>query len=322
MYLNRQQLQKELNMFAISTSWKSNLHYNVKGILGAIKATGINAIEVGYNFKVERFEELVLLINELGIKVVSVHNFCPMPAGSIPGRLAPCDYYRLSSQDDTERCKAVDYTKRSIDSAVKLSAKALVIHSGTIDIDRAYVKNLLGLYNSGASGTREYNILKEELLRIREARKKPYLDATVKSLEEITAFAFGSGMKVGIENRYYPNEIPNIGEIDHLLKLFSTKGAVYWHDTGHAEVSEKLGIALHAEYLNRFKDHLFGIHIHDLKGIKDHLAPFSGELDFSKIIPYIKDNLLNVIEAHPPATAEQLQESIKRFNINRVNLPV
>lgn len=303
-----------MDNFAISTAWKSDLHYDTGRMLTEIKNAGFNAIEVSYNISPERLIELEALVDKLALKVVSVHNFCPMPQERIKDRIAPCDYYRLSSLDEEERSKAVEYTKKSIDTAERLRASVVVIHAGTVELDRVPMKRLLELCANGKAGSLEYKKLKEEFLNTREEKKSPYFETTVRSLGEIVPYAARMNVKVGLEVRYYPNEIPNIEEIEYLLKLFSSQGLVYWHDVGHAEVNEELGITDHLKYLNRFKEHIGGMHIHDLVGIKDHLAPFCGEFDFSRILPYLKnEKLIKVIEAHPPASSQEIKAAIYRF---------
>ena len=299
--------------FAISTTWNCNYRANIKEMLSEIKATGFDAIEIGYNFTSQRLKELISLIDTLGIKVVSVHNFCPLPPEVVLNRF-PTDCYRLSSLDERERKRAVDYTKKTIDTACLVSSQSVVIHAGTVELKKEYTKTLLRLYNQGKLGTEEYQEAKEKLLADRETKRAAYLASVVRSLEEILSYAYTAGVKIGLETRYYPNEIPNIQEAEYLLDLFKDKGLVYWHDVGHAEAKERLGLTDHDDYLKKFADCMFGIHLHDLKGIDDHRAPFSGDLDFSKIIPYMGDGLIKVIEAHPPATPLQIKDAIKRFS--------
>ncbi len=299
--------------FAISTTWNYNNQANIREMLSEIKATGFDAIEIGYNFTPQRLKELISLIDALGIKVVSVHNFCPLPSEAVLNRF-PTDYYRLSALDEKEREKAVDYTKKSIDTACLVSCQGVVIHAGTVELEKEYTRALLRLYNEGKLETEEYQKAKEKLLADREAKRAAYLASVVRSLEEILSYACAAGVKIGLETRYYPNEIPDIQETEYLLGLFKDKGLVYWHDVGHAEANQRLRITAHHDYLTRFADCMLGIHLHDLKGIDDHRAPFSGDLDWSSIVPYMGDGKVLVIEAHPPATPLQIKEAIRRFS--------
>ena len=300
--------------FAISTTWNFNAHPDIERALTEIKAIGLDAIEIGYNFSPQKLRELISLVDAMGIKVVSVHNFCPAPSEGRLDRFVT-DYYRLSSLDERERRRAVDCTKRSIDTACSVSCQVVVVHAGTVELKKDYLRALLYLYNEAKFNSQEYRQAKETLLAARQAKRTGYLESVARSLEDVVSYACSAGVKIGLETRYYPHEIPNIEEGEYLLNLFKNKGLLYWHDVGHAEVSERLGIAPHSDYLKRFADCILGFHLHDLRGIDDHLAPFSGDFDFSKIAPYMQNGLIKVIEAHSPATPQQIKEAIKRFSV-------
>ncbi|MFH1578292.1 MAG: TIM barrel protein [Candidatus Omnitrophota bacterium] len=300
-------------MLAISTAWNSDLHFDIRGMLSQIQETGFDAIEIGCNFIPERLEELIALVNTMKIKVVSMHNFCPLPPEPRPRRYFT-DYYRLSSLNEPERSKAVEYTKKTIDTACLVSCRAVVIHAGTVEVRFDQTRELFRLYAEGKCGSKKYLQARNRILASREAAKKRHLQSVARSLEEVLVYANSAGIKIGLETRYYPNEIPNIEETEYFLKLFHNQGLVYWHDVGHAEVNQRFGIASHEEYLQRFSKYMGGIHIHGIKGIDDHLAPFDGDFNLSKITPYLRDDLIRVIETHPPATSQQIKEAIKRLS--------
>jgi hypothetical protein len=48
--------------------------------------------------------------------------------------------------------------------------------------------------------------------------------------------------------------------------------------------------------LKRYHKNLVGMHIHDARGLDDHFPPGSGEIDFKKIVTWIGDDTLKVIE--------------------------
>lgn len=300
----------DITPVALSTAWNFNDKSDLKKALSEIKALGFNSIEIGYNFTPERLGGLVPLIKDMDMRVSSIHNFCPAPAERIKGRHIS-DSFRISSPDEKERRKAVDYTKETINTAYKVSCRVIVFHAGTVEMKNDKVRKIFHMYTEGKAGSQEYKNIKEKILKEREAKKGPYMDAVVKSLEEITSYANSSGVKIGLETRNYPHEIPNIEEIGYLLGLFGDEGLVYWHDMGHGEINERLGITPHEEFLRKFSDKLFGVHIHGLRGIDDHLAPFTGDFDFSRIAPYMRSDLTRVIEAHPEAKPEELVRARK-----------
>jgi len=299
-------------MIGISTAWDDKGRRNSKEMLRQIQDLGFNAIEISYNFSPERLGELISSLKETDIKVVSVHNFCPLPAEKL--KIYTSDYYRLSSRNEEERSRAVDYTKRTIDTACRLSCGVAVIHAGVVELEADFVRNLMRLYHQGKAGSGEYNDLKERMLEARRNGKKPFIESTIRSLEEVMSYAYRNKVKIGLETRYYFNEIPNIEEVGLFLSLFGDRGLVYWHDTGHAEVNERLAITQHKDFLEKFKDHMAGMHIHDIRGTTDHFAPFSGDIDFSKILPYIRPDLIKVIEAHSQASPEQIREALRRLS--------
>lgn len=299
-------------MIAISTAWNSRKYLNVKEVLQEIKGAGFVSIEISHHFTSERFEELIKWSNALAVKIVSIHNFCPLPSKPRSNR-STSDYYRLSSLDEDERTKAVEYTKKTIDTAKKFSVEAVVVHAGTVELRKDYGREMIELCKSGNGNSRAFSELQRKFITERENKKPQHLEAAAKSLEEILDYAFKAKVKIGLETRYYPEEIPNFEEIGYFLKLFGDKGLFYWHDVGHAEASERLGFTQHVRFLKEFSGRMIGMHIHDIIGFKDHLAPFTGELDYSKIAPYLTNDLIKVIEVNSQAMACDLEAALARI---------
>lgn len=301
-------------MVAVSTAWNSKTKPDVKQMLLEIKEAGFNAIEINHHFTSERLEELITWSRALAIKIVSIHNFCPLPARPRLDR-STSDYYRLSSLDEDERKKAVEYTKGTIDTAQRLSVEVVVIHAGTVELLKDYGRKMIELYVSGKRNSVAFSELKREFIKEREDKKLPYLEAVAKSLEEILDYASKAKVKIGLETRYYPAEIPSFEEIGYFLKLFGDKGLFYWHDVGHAEASERLEFTPHVKFLKEFSGRMIGMHIHDIIGLNDHLAPFTGELDYSKIAPYLTNDLIKVIEVNSQVSARELEMALARWKI-------
>lgn len=300
-------------MIAISTTWNYSQNCDLRQMFSAIDRLGVNAVELGYNFTSDRLKETTVLLSDLKIGVTSVHNFCPLPEQNIFHRFFT-NYYFLSSLVESERECAVKHTKKTIDTAALLAAKIVIIHAGAIEMDTVCIKNLINLYNQGKINSPEAIGLRDDILKLRESQKEPYLNSVIKSLEEITQYAKEKGVKIGLENRYYPNEIPNNEEAGIFLEKFNKNGLVYWHDTGHAVAQERLGIIKENSLLENFSSYLFGFHLHGIKGLKDHLSPLGGDYDFSRLSEYLKRNdLLKVIESHQPASLDELRQAISHF---------
>ena len=63
------------------------------------------------------------------------------------------------------------------------------------------------------------------------------------------------------------------------------------------------------EPLERFRDRLLGFHLHDARGLDDHLAPGEGQLDFARFAPYAGDGVALVLEVHPKSAPAAVAEA-------------
>jgi sugar phosphate isomerase/epimerase len=215
----------------------------------------------------------------------------------------------LASLDEQERLRAIYYSKRSIENAARCKATALVLHCGRVQMPDA-TRELIALsaHAQDRSAT-EVLILQQRMRDSRKERADAHLQALMRSLDELVPVAEKSGIRLGVETRYYHREIPDFEETAILLARFSGNTLGYWHDTGHAFVQEKLGFAPREGYLREFGKYCIGMHIHDVRGYDDHYAPGTGEISFTPIAPYLAKGIIPVIEAHEPATIEQLQKA-------------
>jgi sugar phosphate isomerase/epimerase len=298
---------------ALSTSWNAFRHTDGNSLVSEIKELGFGEIELSFNLLSNIVENIRLLVKNQQIKVTSLHNFCPIPDG-LKREIALPDYYSLASLDEQERQKALKYTKHTIETARSLGAEAVVLHTGRVEItDRT--RDLIDLFDRGLKDSREFNDLKSEAIRERDKIKDRFFESILKSLEELDLAARRSGILLGVETRFYYREIPNLEEIGNILEKFKGSQIRYWHDTGHAQLMENLGFCRHRDFLELSKGALLGIHLHNIVGCVDHHAPSVGEIDFRELLPYVTKDTLKVIEAHHPASAEQLKDSKKMLEV-------
>ena len=293
-------------MFSLSTSWNSVLHEKGADIINEVKGLGFDTVELDFALEPKVVNEILDLKDKGLIKVSSLHNICPLPEGVEPDEASP-DYYSMASLDEKERRLAVEAAKNTIDYAKKFSARAIVLHAGRVQIkDRT--RELASL----AGDRKRFDALRREMIRERDEKKGGYLDSVFKSLDELVPYAEQMEVALGLENRYYYREIPLIEELEEIFERFGAGSLQYWHDVGHAEVFERLGLARHKDFLNKFSDRLIGIHLHDIIGlVTDHRVPGLGTFDFKILKPYITNKTIKVLEVHQPAHAEEVRRGAR-----------
>jgi sugar phosphate isomerase/epimerase len=296
-------------MYSLSTSWNASEHRHGFDVIKEIKDAGFDSVELSFALSKEMVDEVLEMKRRGDIKVSSLHNMCPIPEGMDRKKASP-DFYSMTSLHEDERKLAVEIAKSTIGYAKAFDAKAVVLHTGFVNV-RDRLRELAAAFND----KEKYQAIKNEMIRDREAVKRPYIDSLVKSLEELVPTAVSSGIALAVETRYHHRDIPQIDEFDEIFSHFKPGELFYWHDVGHAEAFERLGLAKHADYLERFQNRLIGIHLHDIIGlINDHNSPGQGTFDFSILKPYIKEDTLLVIEAHKPATALELVRGVELLN--------
>ncbi|MBN1870585.1 MAG: TIM barrel protein [Candidatus Omnitrophica bacterium] len=298
-------------MLAISTSWMDE-HLDMEHWLSWIKNLGFNAVELSYSFTEKQLKECELLLREMKIPVCSVHNFCPVPNDGPSGRHSS-NYYRLSAVDERERQQAVKWTNLTVDTAEHVGAGVVVIHAGTLDFEDERSPWLFHLYSNGQKDTDAFRQERERILQLREEKRRPYIAALEQSLNEIVVYSRKKNIKIGLETRYYPIEIPNFQEIGYFLGLYDEDELGYWHDVGHAEMNDRLGIRPHMDFLEAYKDRLIGVHLHGIKGKRDHFAPFEGDMDLERFLPYFGPDVLKVVESKPYADASFIQDAVYKL---------
>lgn len=293
--------------FALSCSWNAFRHRSGRKTLFEIKKLGFEAVELSFNLTPHMLSGIKSYSGQSGLKIVSVHNFCPIPGGWTRKEGLP-DCYSMASRDRRQRRLALEHTKRSIDTACLLGAKAVIIHCGRVEMpDRTRV--LIGLRKKYGKNCRKLKGLRDSFIRRRQSLSRPFFENALASLGELNRYARAAGIILGVENRFYYREIPTLEELGLIFKEFRSPYISYWHDTGHAQVMQELGIGRHKDYLDRYASRMAGIHLHDVSGCRDHLAPGTGSLDFSFLKPYLKKETIKVIEAHHPASAEDIIRS-------------
>jgi sugar phosphate isomerase/epimerase len=295
-------------MIGISTCHWSNSLLSGGKIVDDILNLGFQGVELEYRITKTLYQEMKPKLRR-EIQVLSIHNIFPKPDEPLIEK-GSGDLFLLSSLENDERSRAIEYTTRTIEHANDLGATAVVLHLGRVDMSNP-IKRIKELYRKGKIDHSEGIALIEELTQIRNSKRRKNLDAVFTSLEKLNLVAERNGVFLGIENRYYFHEIPNFEEVGIILRKFEGGKVRYWHDVGHASAQENMGICNQMDLLDAYSDYMVGIHLHDIKGLDDHLAPGQGEMDFKKLRPFIKPATIRIIEVHSGVERGAVKEGLK-----------
>lgn len=295
-------------MLGISTCWWAGRVDRGDEFVSDILKLGLEGIELEYRITDSFYRQIRPQLKKR-LKVFSIHNFFPKPEelGIAKGS---GDLFLLSSTDHEERLKAVKYSVRTIEHAHDLGAKAVILHLGRVEMSNPTPK-FLKFNGENEKEKREALSLINEQRLVRGARHQKNLDALFFSLEKLNREAEKRGIILGIENRYHFHEIPDFEEIGLILKQFQGGHVRYWHDVGHAQAQENMGIIRQRDLLEAYSEMMIGIHLHDVIGCDDHLAPGQGELNFEEIKPFLNSSHIKILEVHSKVDRNDLMEGIR-----------
>jgi sugar phosphate isomerase/epimerase len=294
-------------MYSFSTCWNSQRHTDGRAMLREIHSLGFDYAELSHGIRMSLLPGIFEAVDAGEMKISSLHNFCPLPMGVT--HAAP-NLYKFSSANPRERENAWRHTLKTIETAVRVRAQAVVLHLGDIEM-KDYTEKLLELVKDGQRGTPKYEKICAELMEKREVKKIEPMDLIEEVLARLATEAEARGLKLGIENRASLEELPLEDDFGFLLREFNRPGVGYWHDTGHAQIKENLGFISHPMHLQFLVDRIVGFHIHDVEFPgHDHQPPGRGMIDFAALKPSVKPHHIKVFEFSPRLTEEEAREGV------------
>ena len=294
-------------MLGISTCWWYHRTDRGEDIVQDILQLGLEYVELEYRITESFYRQMKPHLQK-HLKILSIHNFFPRP-DDMDSKRGGGDLFLLSSTDDDERQRATKYTIRTIENAQDIEAEAVILHLGRVEMP-GVTPTLSERYHGGKRKDRDPLNQIEEQRKERASRQERHFDAVLRSLDVLNREAEKKGIILGVENRYHFHEIPNFEEIGIILREYRGGNIGYWHDVGHATAQENMGLTLQSDLLDAYSDHLVGMHLHDAKGLDDHLAPGSGDVDFKKILSFLKPSHIKILEIHPKVDKEDLIQGI------------
>ncbi|MDR2674637.1 MAG: sugar phosphate isomerase/epimerase [Opitutaceae bacterium] len=327
-------------LLALSTCWCSGRHTDGGAMLREMAGLGFSHVELSHGIRVTLVPGILKALGEGVVRVASVHNFCPLPAGI--NRPAP-NAFEPSSADATERDQWLRQTRRSLDFAQQTGARVLVAHLGRVRFfwrnpvrrllakaaaqwakradaaDAAGAAAFAGAASPAAgppfAAAPRFAAERERARKKLAARMSPYWERVKQGAGEISAYADRLGVALGFENRERPDELPFDGAFEELLDgIARPRTAGYWHDTGHAQIKQQLGFIDHRAHLEKLAPRLLGFHLHDTDAAgRDHLPPGEGEVDFDMVSRFWQPHHVLVLELAPGTRPEDVKKSRNRI---------
>ena len=162
-------------MYSLSTCWNSGRHTCGREMLREIRSLGFEYAELSHGIRISLLPGILEAVDAGEIKISTLHNFCPLPMGiNWP---AP-NLFKFSAEDRRERDSALKHTLKTIETAHRVGAKLIVLHSGSADLKSGslfsrkveYQEKLEELVLAGKKDSDKYRKLVEDL----EIRREKY----------------------------------------------------------------------------------------------------------------------------------------------------
>lgn len=304
-----------LDRLSLSSCWCSRRHTDGYEMIREMRELGFKRIELSHGIRLSLVPGILEALEEGMVEVSSIHNFCPLPG--FTSHPAP-NLYQPSTADFREFDLWNRYSIQTLNFAHKLGVKCVVMHSGSVSFFFRSVENYLKRWirRSGMSAS-EFIVDKGFIKRRDKAMKAirkaslSVIPRVVENYKNLLPEAKARGIRLCLENREGLEEMPMDDVYDDFLnRLGEPEYAGYWHDTGHAQAKQRLGLLDHRKHLEKMAPGLIGFHLHDVNEAgQDHLVPGTGEIDFKMISEFVSPKHIVVLELSPGLTPDQVLES-------------
>jgi sugar phosphate isomerase/epimerase len=287
-------------------------------MVAEMAALGFEHVELSHGIRITLVPGILRAVEKGVVKIDSTHNFCPLPTGVV--QAAP-NLYEPSALDDRQRDQWLLHTRRSIDFAAQVKARVLVCHLGSVRFWWFNPAGRISRYlraHPDAGRAREDEkypaLLQKSLAKLRE-RMPPFWARVKAACNDVVDYARQKRVQLGFENRERFEELPLDADFAAFLTTLGTDAAAgYWHDTGHAEIKEGMGLLQHRGHLEKLARQTIGFHLHDVSAEgHDHQPIGTGRVDFEMVSRFWRPEHLLTLELSPRASTEQVRLSKQRL---------
>lgn len=278
---------------------------------------GFEYVELSHGVRLSLIPGILRAVDEGMIRVASVHNFCPLPVGIMGA--AP-NLYEPSAVSRRERILWLTNSLRTVDFAHRLECDRVVLHSGRVrflwgdpegPVEKAFEsaagEQTEGLVTARTRGLKKLN-----------RKKRAFMKRLKESFDLLGERARERGIRLGVENREGIAELPLDGDMATFLEGLPGDVFGYWHDTGHAQLKERMGLLEHRAFLESMRPRLIGFHLHDVsEDNRDHQIPGSGIIDWPMLAGLVREEDTVVMELSPRQQPDMVAGG-REFLLNRI----
>lgn len=300
-------------MFAISTSWRSDVVTTAEELLGELVEIGASSLELESRIPEEQFCLMLPVFYEYELDVLSIHSFFPKPEKT--SHLSEELSLGLAAEDDSIYEEVMRLHERALGFTGDLESKVLVVHLGNLAMD-ARGDEQFELLEQGKKDTDEWHSLAEQINKDRQILGARVFDRVLKGLERLNKIAREHDVYLGVETRMSINEVPSFNETKEIISRFAGSNIKYWIDIGHAHLQSKLGWYDLDDFYETVANETIGAHLHDVCGRADHYAPGTGEVDFDKIKKVLGPDSLKVLEVLSHVSEAEIRSGIEFLHTN------
>lgn len=283
-------------------------------MLQEIAALGFAHAELSHGIRITLVPGILRAVEEGVIKISSTHNFCPLPTGVV--QAAP-NLFEPSASEFREHDQWLRHTKRSIDFAAQVKAQVLVCHLGSVGFfwfnPARDIRNYLRDHPDAGRkpDDKAYPVLLQKCVAKLRKRMPPYWEQVKASIGEVLEHAKLKGVKLGFENREKFEELPIDADYAEFVASYPVDAPIgYWHDTGHADIKEGMGLLNHRAHLEKNMPRGLGFHLHDVSADgHDHQGIGEGHIDFKMVSSFWRPEHLLTIELGPRVPVEEVEKS-------------
>lgn len=278
---------------------------------------GFQYVELSHGTKITLVPGIMRAVEEGVARIASTHNFCPLPAGIF--HAAP-NLFEPSSPNPLEHDQWLRHTRRSIDFAAQMGARVLVCHLGSVKFSWFNPAGALDRFlekhpKIEVLTDKSYQALLAKSLAKLRKRMPPFWEQTQRSVAEVVDYAAQMQVQLGLENREAFDELPVDDDYQSFIAGFPPEASLgYWHDTGHAQIKQNMGLLNHRTHLEKNAPRLIGFHLHDVNAAgQDHQPVGTGTVDFEMVSSFWKPEHLLVLEFSPRLSAQDVLSSKERI---------